>query len=53
MPPQWSRRRALNTVVSEGAALLHSEGSVAHLPGFSRDFDCFDSENQWDVGIKP
>ena len=22
--------------------------SVLHLPGFSRDFDCFDSENQLD-----
>ena len=22
--------------------------SVLHFPGFSRDFDCFDSENQWD-----
>ena len=22
--------------------------SVSDLPGFSRDFDCFDSENQWD-----
>ena len=23
-------------------------GSVFFLPGFSRDFDCFDSENEWD-----
>ena len=22
--------------------------SVFFLPGFSRDFDCFDSENEWD-----
>ena len=22
--------------------------SVFDLPGFSRDFDCFDSENEWD-----
>ena len=22
--------------------------SVVHFPGFFRDFDCFDSENQWD-----
>ena len=23
-------------------------GSVFFLPGFPRDFDCFDSENEWD-----
>ena len=22
--------------------------SVFDLPGFTRDFDCFDSENEWD-----
>ena len=28
--------------------VVSTDISVAHLPGFSRDFDCFDSENQWD-----
>ena len=27
---------------------FHLSTSVSHFPGFSRDFDSFDSENQWD-----
>ena len=29
-------------------AVLQHVASVFFLPGFSRDFDCFDSENEWD-----
>jgi hypothetical protein len=28
--------------------VLCARTSVFHFPGFFRDFDCFDSENQWD-----
>ena len=39
-------------VAAKGAAAKKGAkgvaASVVHFPGFFRDFDCFDSENQWD-----
>ena len=55
-PPSRARapRAKLECALSECPTVLTPPLSVAftpsvvNFPGFSRDFDCFDSENQWD-----
>ena len=51
MPYEVCYRALLSISVVEGLEATHTRRSglsVFHLPGFSRDFDCFDSENEWD-----